>query len=226
VLEGKPTEKHKKKFKALFETLGIKDPTCKEVMVLGQADRAMKGDTFAFRELRNLIGEEDEAPSNSTQDKVVIDFDTFCTNAGYFLPYPQQREMIDFAYGGGIRMVEASRKYGKTDYVEICGAAYEIYKNSKRTFLIINKDRDKAATAVSEIGNVLKANGVTLEVDSTRRIIVKGLIGKQESAKALSTRMSPKQNHPDYIICDGIVDVKDKYSEAERLLYGKIFKVG
>ena len=28
--------------------------------------------------------------------------------------------------------------------------------------------------------------------------------------------MSPKQNHPDFIICDDIIDIKDKHSQAER----------
>lgn len=177
----------------------------------------MKGDTFAFREIKNLLGDEMEIPNPDINDKnKLIDFDTFCRNAGYHSPYPKQIEFVNFAFGGGIRMVEAARKYGKTDYIAICGAAYEIYKDPKWTCVIINKDRDKAASIVSEIGNCLKANGLKLEVDSTRRVRVKGLIGKQDSAKAMSVRMSPKQNHPDFIICDDIIDIKDKHSQAER----------
>ena len=32
----------------------------------------------------------------------------------------------------------------------------------------------------------------------------------------MSVKMSVKQNHVDYVICDDIVDLKDKYSPAER----------
>lgn len=185
-------------------------------MILGQADRAMKGDTFAFREIRSLIGEEDEAPNNSTQAKAVIDFETFCKNAGYYLPYPQQREMIEFAYGGGIRMVEAARKYGKTDYVAIVAAAYKIYLDGKKTFIVINKDKTKASSVVQEIARCLTSNGVTLETANKTQVRVKGLLGKQDNAKAMSVKMNIKQNHVDYVICDDIVDLKDKYSPAER----------
>lgn len=217
MLEGKPREKHINKFKTLFESLGMEITTVKDLCVLGQIRRAMQGDTFAFREIKALLPDEGEAENsgeNSMQEKV--DFDTFCKNSSYFLPYPQQREMIEFVYGGGIRMIEAARKYGKTDYVAILSAAYRIYLDNKKTFIVINKDKTKASSVIQEIARCLKANGISLDVDNKTQVRVQGLLGKQDNAKAMSVKMSVKQNHVDYVICDDIVDLKDKYSPAER----------
>ncbi|MDR2426836.1 MAG: hypothetical protein LBD46_06650 [Endomicrobium sp.] len=193
----------------------LDSPSVKTMVVAGITLRAMKGDVNAFYAVKELI-DDVEKDSVTTTQGAKVDFDTFCYNAGYFKPFPQQKEFVDFAFSGATKLVLASRKYGKTDYITICGAAYEIYKNTKRTFLIISKTRDKAASIVSEIGNVLKANGTELAIDSTRRIKIKGVIGKQENAKAWSVRMSPKMNHVDFVICDDIVDIKDQYSQKER----------
>ena len=215
LLEGKPQKKHIAKAKALFESLDMQVSSVKDICVVEQVRRAMKGDTFAFREIKDLLGDEEIDPASNTQP-VKVDFETFCRNASYPLPFAKQTEFIDFSFGGGFRMLEAARGYGKTDYVAIVRPAYEIYKNPKKTFIVINKDKSKAKSAIAEMARCLEANGVDLEVNTTSNFRVKGLVGKQDNGKAMSTKMSPKQNHPDFIICDDIVDIKDKYSPAER----------
>lgn len=215
ILSMRPSRATIEKFKTKFPDLNFEEITVKALMVAGLADKAISGDSAAFNAIKGVVGEE--APSvKGTSSAEKVDFDTFCKNASYPVAYAKQKEFIEFSFAGGFRMVEAARGYGKTDYIAILGAAYEIFKDNSKTFVVISKDRDKASVIVAEIGRCLKANGIELDVDSTRRIKIKGINGKQENAKALSVRMSPKQNHPDFIICDDIVDIKDQYSSAER----------
>ena len=216
IMEMNPSAALVGKFNTAMPQLSQKNSTIKEMMVAGQVLQAIKGNVGAFLALQKLMGDEVSQMQQTTQETQKVDFDTFCKNAGYPQAYDKQKEFIDFAFSGGVRMVKAARGYGKTDYVGIVGAAYRIYQDTKKTFVVINKDKSKAASVVSEIGRCLKENGIALDADNKNYVRVKGLTGKQDSAKAMSVKMSPKQNHPDFIICDDIVDLKDKYSKAER----------
>lgn len=194
-----------------------------QVTVMGLVARASKGDLNAFNKLQE-IRQANKAKREAAKIEVEfvankddkIDFKTFCKNASYPEPFEKQIEFLNFGYAGGFRMVEASRGYGKTDYGAILYPAYQIYLNHSKTFILFGKSRDKAAPAVKEIARSLEANGVELETSSAYRIRVKGHLGKQENFKAMGVKQSIKGNHPDFIICDDVVDIQDKYSKAER----------
>jgi hypothetical protein len=196
--------------KIAYPSLDLASANVKSIAVLGLAARAMKGDVAAFSKLQELAREtradEDEklrqAQAPILENKI-YDFETFCKNASYPAPFEKQKEFVAFAFSGGYRMVEASRGYGKTDYVAILKPAYEIYKDKTKTFIIVNKDRKKASSAVKEIARCLEANGVLLETNNAFYLRTFGLTGKQDNAIALGIKQSLKQNHADYIICDG-----------------------
>jgi hypothetical protein len=230
IVEMRPTANVYAMYQTFFPDISNDFTKVKDMMTFALAKKALLGDIYAFEKFQELLDELPERYDTKAckintqlQFNFNYDFDSFCKNAGYATPYTKQREFMNFAFLGGMRFVEAARRYGKTDYIAICAVAFYIYKDNQKTFLIINKDRNKAVTILSQISHCLKANGVELEVDNKSALRVKGLQGKQDNVKAYSTRMNLKQNHVDFAICDDVVDAKDKQSKAERVFIEEFY---
>lgn len=160
-------------------------------------------------------------------------FEEFCEQAGYFKPYPKQIEMRDFVvYETRPRQLMGSRGYGKTDYAEIMGVAYEIYElwleGKYTSYLIITKSKARSSAIVSEMANALIANGIPLEKNNSSCIRVVGQQGKDHTIEAVSIRTTLRSRHPKCIIMDDPVTEEDT-SEATRKLvkkkYDEAFKL-
>lgn len=169
----------------------------------------------------------DQGPRNVVHE--LLAFEKFCENAGYPKPYSKQIEMMKFGIeGSDPRLLLGSRGYGKTDYITILGVAYDIYKNPEKEWLIITKSRIRNSAIIGEIAKALKANGVTLEKESSACIRVAGKIGKDHSVEAITLKSSLRGRHPDGIIMDDPVDEED-VSEATRNLaqrkYNEAYKL-
>lgn len=161
-----------------------------------------------------------DMPTNETDSDVYpVTFERFCEKAGYPAPFPKQCEMREFVFEdetGNPRMMLGSRGYGKTDYVTICGTAYEIYLDHTFTVLIMTKSDEKNAAIVEEIQKALLANGVALEKSNAHHLRVAGLHGKDHSVSALTIGSSAvRGRHPKLIIMDDPVTEED-VSEATR----------
>jgi hypothetical protein len=159
-----------------------------------------------------------------------ISFADFCVNAGYHRPYPKQVEMMNFGiYDHGIRMMLGSRGYGKTDYVTCMGAAYDIYRNPSRRYLIASKSDDRNAAMLTEIATALKLHGVALSKDSATAVRVRGLVGKDHSVSAITMGSgSIRGRHPDKIILDDPVtpeDVSESTRNKALIVYNELNKL-
>ncbi len=157
-------------------------------------------------------------------------FELFCECAGYPLPFKKQLEMREFGMvDTDPRLLLGSRGYGKTDYVTIMGVAYDIYENGPLTSnLLITKSKARNASITNEIASALKANGVSLEIENSSCIRVRGKAGKDHSFEAITIKTSMRGRHPNRIIMDDPVTeedtspamrvlVKKKYDEAYKL---------
>jgi len=183
-------------------------------------------------------------PSLITQSVIDIGigrktFAQFSIDAGYPLPFIQQERMRSFGFDETeARLLLGSRGYGKTDYVTILGTAYDIYlnqldglysdKEKASTNLIVSKSKTRNAALVEEIASALELNGVELEKKSAYIVRVKGLVGKDHSAEAVTIKTSLRGRHPKRIIMDDPVTeedvspamrkvVKRKYDESYKL---------
>jgi hypothetical protein len=153
-----------------------------------------------------------------------VGFAGICERCSYPKPYPQQIEMKDFAFGGGVRLLLGARKYGKTDYVSIMGVVEKLIENPNLTFLILSKAQSKVQDIIGEISRCLKVNGVDLEIDSLEKLKIRGKLGKQPNVVGLSIRSTNiRGNHVDYILCDDIITPDDK-SEKERERVKKVYE--
>lgn len=149
-----------------------------------------------------------------------VSFSEFCIKAGYPPPYAKQCEMLEFAINDHAEpgLLLGARKYGKTDYVTVLGVAYDIYLNGTATSnLIITKSKIRNTAIMEEIANALKANGVELEKENASCVRVKGMIGKDHSAEALTIRSSFRGRHPKRALMDDPVTEED-VSAAQRAL--------
>lgn len=188
---------------------------------------AMKGNATMLIWLGKQILKQrdrfDELPTAPKQNKIV-DFKTFCENAGYPAPYPKQTEMMQFGIEQpGAKLILGARGYGKTDYVVILGAAYSIYLDHSLTYLLVTKSQERNAAILGQISHALRANGVKLESDSTSKVRVLGLHGKDHSVASLTIgSTSIRGRHPKKIIMDDPV-TEDDVSEATRKRVQRVY---
>ncbi|MDR0676358.1 MAG: hypothetical protein LBF97_04900 [Elusimicrobiota bacterium] len=156
---------------------------------------------------------------------IMMSFEEFCQKCNYPKPFAKQLEMVEFAFGGGTRLVLGARKYGKTDYITILGIAYRLYLNREETFLIVAKEESRVKNIVNEINRCLKVFGVIFDMEQAVQLNIKGHIGKQPNLVGLSIRsMAFRGNHVDYIICDDIITPNDrttKERERVKVVYGE-----
>lgn len=168
------------------------------------------------------IKTEPEKPCN-------IEFSEFCKNAGYPPPFEKQMEMKQFCFDNEEpRLILGARGYGKTDYLTVMGTAYDIYCNPETSNLIITKSSTRNTSIMNEIANALIKNGVELEKENASCIRVKGLVGKDHSAEAITIKTSMRGRHPKRTLMDDPVTEED-VSEATRKLvkrkYNEVMKL-
>lgn len=173
-------------------------------------------------------------PPAAQGTNTIIDFRTFCKNAGYPDPYELQVEMMIFGItAGGARMILGSRGYGKTDYVVILGVAYDLYLDAKQaelekrppelTYLLITKSDERNASILTEISNAAALNGVDFGRSSGKKLRVRGLKGKDNSVSALTIGSAAfRGRHPKKIIMDDPVTEEDS-SEATRRRVQRVY---
>lgn len=150
-------------------------------------------------------------------------FEDFCETAGYPRPFAKQIEMMEFGINEtDTRLLLGARGYGKTDYVVICGLAYDIYVHPMQsTNLIMTKSRERNASMLAEIAHALKANGIVLEIENSQALRVAGLHGKDHSISAVTVKTQTlRGRHPKRVIMDDPV-TEDDTSDATRLLVKK-----
>lgn len=177
---------------------------------------------------KQLLGQRDQPEPEIPESTGKVQkrtFEEFCEQAGYFIPYPKQVEMMEFViHETRPRMLMGSRGYGKTDIAEIMGAAYDIYclwlDGEYTSYLIITKSKARSSAIVREMGNALIANGIPLETQNSLSIRVVGQKGKDETIEAVSLKTSLRSRHPKKIIMDDPVTEEDT-SEATRKLVKK-----
>lgn len=168
------------------------------------------------------------APTNAQALSTnAVDFETFCKNAGYPLPFQKQIEMFEFGMQTpGVIMLLGARGYGKTDYVVILGYAYCVYldwlaaKIEKRppieSCLLITKSKSRNSAILEEVLKAASANGVPFEKQSSSGIRVEGLLGKDHTLDALTIGSKGlRGHHPRRAIMDDPV-TEDDVSEATR----------
>jgi hypothetical protein len=162
-------------------------------------------------------------PKQNEQPK--MSFEDFCVNADYPKPYPKQIEMKDFAFNSkGARMILGARGYGKTDYITILGAAYQIYCQPNKTrLLIITKSRERNSAILQEIKQACEKAGIQFEKSNASCIRTTGLFGKDHSASAVTIKtVTLRGRHPDLIIMDDPV-TEDDASEATRAHVERVY---
>lgn len=178
-----------------------------------------------------------EAPPEKIVSAVKKTFVEFCADAGYPIPFEKQIEMMQFGlYESVARMLLGSRGYGKTDYITILGIAYLIYcdwfdNKDRPTFsaFIITKSKERNTAIITEISKALEANGVPLEKDNSKVVVVKGKHGKDGSVSVSTIKGADfRGRHPTLIVMDDPV-TEDDTSEATRKLvkkkYNEAFKL-
>ena len=205
-----------------------KDPhsTVLKAMMAAVAIKTIaRGDPGALDCLLNrLVGKVTDQVHIKTQvidaEKKKLSFEEFCLNAGYPKPYPKQLEMQTFAFDDiekSPRLLLGARGYGKTDYLTILGAAYEVYKTPLKTrVLIITKSKERNAAVLAEIAGACEKAGVDFEKRNALCLRVNGLFGKDNSVSAVTIgTVTLRGRHPDIIIMDDPV-TEDDISEATR----------
>lgn len=158
-------------------------------------------------------------------------FAEFCEVAGYPLPFEKQVEMMRFGFleEKVPRILLGSRGYGKTDYLTILGAAFQIYLDQGFTVLLITKSTERNASILEEIRKACVANGVKFERANEKFIRVEGLLGKDHSVSAVTIKAkSLRGRHPELVIMDDPV-TEDDVSEATRAhverVYNEVLKL-
>lgn len=158
-------------------------------------------------------------------------FEEFVTAAGYPLPFAKQIEMMRFGFleEKVPRMLLGSRGYGKTDYLTILGAAFQIYLDPAFTVLLITKSTERNGAILEEIRKALEANGARFERANEKFIRLEGHHGKDHTVSAVTIKAkSLRGRHPDIVIMDDPV-TEDDVSEATRAhverVYNEVLKL-
>lgn len=159
-----------------------------------------------------------------------VEFEEFCINAGYPKPYEAQVEMMEFGIGErGAKMILGSRGYGKTDYVVILGMAFEIYRDPQMSFLLVTKSSERNAAILAEVAKALRANGVSVERQSSTVVRVEGLKGKDHSVSSVTIGSnSLRGRHPRKVVMDDPVtedDVSDATRKRVQRVYNEVSKL-
>lgn len=151
----------------------------------------------------------------------------YCDNALYPRPYDKQVDMYQFAFHYQTktpRELLAARKYGKTDYITICGSGYEIMRNPQLKILLITKENERGKEIVAEIRETLKRNNVQFATRAKTKIRVKGCRGKESNLTALTIRSRGlRGRHPDLVIMEDPITPEDT-SETERKRVKKVYE--
>lgn len=165
--------------------------------------------------------------------KAPPDFLSFIDRSGYPAPYKKQLEAYRFIYENPwrsqVKMILGSRGTGKTDYLTIQGAAYEVYKNPGYEVLLVTKERGRGTELIGECREVLISNGIRPKNKSQTSIILKGHTGKEPNMISKSVRSrGTRGRHPDLVIMDDPI-TPDDVSPAERrrvkIFYDEALKV-
>lgn len=159
-------------------------------------------------------------------------YDEFVAATGYPSPYPKQHEMRSFAIDDADevpRLLLGARKYGKTDFVTILGAAYKLYCDPEYRILLCTKSEERNASILGEVAAACEANGMVFFRKNAMSIRLKGLRGKDHSMSSITLGSSGiRGRHPDLIIMDDPVTPEDT-SEATRKkaedVYDELYKL-
>jgi phage terminase small subunit len=164
----------------------------------------------------------EEKPNQLPEKK--MSFEEFCVNAGYPAPYAKQIEMYRFGIlSEGARMILGSRGYGKTDYVVVCGWAYQIYLDPTVTGFLVTKSQERNSAILKEVSTACQKAGVEFEIDNAKSLRVKGLVGKDHSLSAATINsVSLRGRHPQIIMMDDPV-TPDDTSESTRSKVKKVY---
>lgn len=156
-----------------------------------------------------------------------VTYRDYCATALYPAPYDRQVDMYKFAFHHEKkepRELLAARKYGKTDYITICGSGYEILKNKNYKILLITKENERGKEIVAEIRETLKRNGVKFATRAKTKIRVVGCRGKESNLTALTIRSRGlRGRHPDLVIMEDPITPEDS-SETERKRVKKVYE--
>lgn len=156
-----------------------------------------------------------------------ISYHDYCAAAAYPAPYEKQVEMYNFAFHfekKTPRLLLAARKYGKTDYITICGAGYEVLQNKDYKILLITKENERGKEIVSEIRETLKRNGAKFATRAKTKIRLVGCRGKESNITALTIRSRGlRGRHPDLVIMEDPITPEDS-SETERARVKKVYE--
>lgn len=179
-------------------------------------------------------------PTTASRKDGIATYEEFCATAGYPAPFDKQVSMYEFGmHVPGVHMLLGSRGYGKTDYVVICGYAYEVYLDYKRalaedrppeeTCLLITKSKDRNAAIIEEVMKACIANGVPFEKQGSSGIRVEGLRGKDHTLSALTIGSKGlRGRHPKRAMLDDVV-TEDDTSESTRSkvqrMYNELIKL-
>lgn len=145
----------------------------------------------------------------------LVPYPEFMERAGYPRPYPLQVKMKEYFFDEPwttpVKMLLATRYYGKTDYISIGGSAYAIYKDEKYETLLVTKLASRGKEYLGEIRRCLVANNVHVTSKGNSRVIVSGHIGKEPNAFALSIKSTGlRSRHPrDITFLEDIVTPTD-----------------
>lgn len=144
----------------------------------------------------------------------------FIKNSFYPVPYKKQIEAYEFMFvkpwRSQVKMILGARGTGKTDYITIQGASYEIYKDPQYKILIATKERGRGSEIIQECREVLRHNGIKPKNKSQTSIILKSHIGKDPNMISKSIRSKgTRGRHPDMVIMDDPI-TPDDTSPAER----------
>ncbi len=165
-----------------------------------------------------------EVKESKPTQPMVKSFEDFCVDAGYPRPFPKQSEMRKFGIDQeGAKLILGSRGYGKTDYVVICGLAYDLYLNPSHTSLLITKSKERNAAILREIQAAAVANGIIFEKANASCLRITGLHGKDHSISAVTIKtVTLRGRHPKRVIMDDPV-TEDDASEATRLHVKRVY---
>lgn len=158
-------------------------------------------------------------------------FGEYCQAASYPNPYDMQVKMKRFVIDDNEqapRLLLGSRGYGKTDYTVCMGLGYRIYQDylsptPSFTSLLITKSEERNASIIREIALSLSSNGVEVEMQNSRNLRIKGLLGKDHSLSATTVgTVTLRGRHPKLIIMEDVVTPED-VSEATRKKVHRVY---
>ncbi len=165
-------------------------------------------------------------PGMEGHHPVVPPFDEFCVKAGYPEPFQLQDDMRRFGIDErGARLLLGARGYGKTDYVVVCGVAYDLIQNPmEATYLLVTKSDERNAAILAEVARILELFNVPLERKGGKVVRVAGLVGKDHSLAAVTIgSASLRGRHPKYVIMDDPVTPED-VSQATRKRAQRVYE--